>query len=228
MDADRKKAKEDVKALASKIKNVRVPRQKSARYCLVDFETKKDRDDVRQELTELRIGEKRLTIRKVCHDQKNFADKVKLAKERKDIRRIFSGILNRIKNNCLRAKKNQTNVVYISKLPSTATESDIKKILPNIIDLHLKYVKGMNEGMVAFATLRTPKEALSATRIKNPEINGNKIVITIERVKSLNDTKRGIQSDDDTAGPSPKKSRYYGRERLDSITDTGDNFKIYD
>lgn len=60
LNADRTLAENEVKSLHSKIIQVRIPRQRSANFCLIDFETEADKEKASKKLKKLQIGKLKL------------------------------------------------------------------------------------------------------------------------------------------------------------------------
>lgn len=176
LDANRNKAESKVKLLNKKIINVRIPRQKYANYCLVDFANIEDKKQAYKELRNIRLEEynrKLHVTQAIPNNEYKLEETKKRIKERREAKQLLTNLVKNIEKNIRIAdQKNitpQTNEIIIQNLPIDTSELDIKKIFPNAYDISIAMIKNENDNElegIAYVTLPTPKNAKNAVKGK--------------------------------------------------------------
>lgn len=150
------------KELSPSIVNVHVARQKSAKFCLVDFESNEERNDALKDIkSNIKSGKlAKYLIRIPRTENPEFLNKIAEKKIENVVkRRMKSKLRQLMKKNALRPQSQKTCVLRIGQLPRNYTTMQISRMFPDAIDINLQ-VK--HPFMVAALTFPTPKHALAA------------------------------------------------------------------
>lgn len=222
LTGDRLKAKEIIRRLNNKITNVRLPRQKSANYCLVDFLTKDDMETARPQLSAIKIHGKPIKVSIATTQKPNdLARKIELTAIKQATKEKLKNLIENI-NRSLARNPNipQTNCVVMKNIPKTIQESDIKKKFPQAIEFRFIPPKHGLKKMIAIITLPTPQEAYQATK-KCVIINGEVFFLALQ--------KNNDKLKKDSLRPKGPLSRYYARDVEDmKKPQIETEIKIYD
>lgn len=159
----------DIKKLDAAIAKVRLPRQKSANNCLIDFRTAADMQQAADRLNAL-IGEGQPLVHvSVAHTSN--AQTVQLKSEIVAERREQRAVLNRLLG-CLEqvantdAKRSVTNGVYVRDLPRDIRQKEVAAAFPDAIDVRVLVHERADRGAGACIELPSPADALKARKGK--------------------------------------------------------------
>lgn len=166
-NVDRDKAIADIHQIHQKIRKVRLPRQKSARFCLVDFDSKEDMVAAMECLKEHKINEKSLIVKKANSTQKNIVQaKDAKVQERRLVKSVIQGLAAKIiEYSKTNVRRDVTNVVFIQSLPTAVKIPEIAAQFPDQMDVHRFPDKKSNTANM-FVVLPSPADALRATKSK--------------------------------------------------------------
>ncbi|XP_037949206.1 uncharacterized protein LOC119680456 [Teleopsis dalmanni] len=165
---DEKELQEKGRMLSPLVINVHRPRQKYARFCLVDFESKDDRDKALKNINSAIKKDakfKGIVAKLPRTEDDNF---VKNMVERK-IKSIES---KRAKIRLKRANKQPKNKIYtssiiITNLPKSSSLIEVRKLFPNAVDIQVKPSRDkMIDTSIATVTLTSTQEASAAIKKK--------------------------------------------------------------
>lgn len=213
LTGDRPKAKKIIQRLNEKITNVRLPRQKSANYCLVDFLTKDDMDQARPQLSAIKIHGKPIKV-SIAKTQNpiQMAKKIQLTAIKQETKDKVKNLIENINRSLARNPNvSQTNCVVMKNIPKTIQESDVKKKFPHAIEFRFIPPKHGLKKMIAIITLPTPQEAYQATK-KCVIINGEVFFLALQKNNNdINIKIKGDKSKKDALRKGPF-SRYYARD----------------
>lgn len=167
-DADRVKASKTVKKLHPKIVAVRFPRQKSAKYCLIDFATQKDLDDGEKHLKSIEYNGQSLNVRPAhSNNPDKVRGKMETIKMRRDAKQVLEKLVTNIRETLSRDPRHSvTNMVCIKKLPKDIKKTDVEKLFPDLMEVNLYQPDEQHKNTIAFVTLPSPRDAAKATKEK--------------------------------------------------------------
>lgn len=188
---------DSVNEMHSSVANVRKPRNKSARWILVDFATMELAEEFKKILHEkktiahINVKINKLNIKE--HDPKDLADN-----ERQQY-------LNALTKNTFKSGKldKYSNKLMVSQLPENVTTADLKELFPNHLNLDLLRKPKLR----AILTYSTAKEAMQARMAVRPFLNGIKIRIIC---LLLDDTKKKRKTSENESQINPKKEQNKG------------------
>lgn len=173
---------EKVKEFAPLAVKVHKPRQRHARFCLVDFATNEDRDSTLKKLKKaIKSGDLEKYVINVPRTESD--DFVNELAERK----MKSFENKKTKNRLKKASKktlvqnNFTSSIIVYNLPETASLLQLQELFPNAVDIQIKAGKGkLTKGKsIGAITLPTTMDARKA--IKNKlSLCGNKLIIKFD------------------------------------------------
>lgn len=178
LPAKQEEFNEMVKALSPLITEIHKPRQKHARFCLVDFDNTKNRDKV---LKELSNNDKKIVVSLPKTDDDEFI-KVLVQKKIKQAE-------NRKAKNLLRkqSKKNLgqnkfTSTVVIWNVPKSASNAQIKELFPEAVDIQSKSsnVKAAHHNVVSI-TFASTNDATKAVKQK-VQLGGQNLIIRFSKL----------------------------------------------
>lgn len=197
LNADRTLAESEVKALNSKIIRVRIPRQRSANFCLVDFASKEDQQKAETKLKKVKVNDRALVVKQaVRNDKSALHKKIDTIKVKREVNEALGKLVGDIKTSLTKnyAKRNVTNGVIVRGLQSGVTQSDIKRTFPEAIDVKLN-VKADRKNSFALIWLPTPRDATEATA-DTVSINGEEYAVSLENEGKRKKRKRMHDSND--------------------------------
>ncbi len=197
LNADRTLAESEVKSLCSKILKVRVPRQRSANFCLVDFASQEDKEKSLKKLKKVEINDKKLVVKDAVRNDKGRVNKIKEQIEvKREVNEALGKLIADIKRCSAKkyAQRNVTNGVMVKELKPGVTQSDIRRIFPEAIDIKLN-VKADRKNSFALVWLPTPKDARTAAS-NTVQINGEEFVVSLENDAKQRKRKRANKSND--------------------------------
>ncbi|XP_061388805.1 uncharacterized protein LOC133323917 [Musca vetustissima] len=173
---------EMAKKLSPLITKVHKPRQKHVRFCLVEFNSKEDRDtawnELRQSIKNGDLPKCKVNIPRTENDE--YIDelverKIKSVENKK--------AKNRLKKASKKAqfKKIFTPTIVIFNLPKSATVAQIRELYPKAVDIQIKAGKGKQnkDKSIASVTLNSTLEARNAVKQK-PSLGGNQLLVKFD------------------------------------------------
>lgn len=207
INVNRHIATKEVKKLNSKIINVRFPRQKSANFCLVDFQTPEDCAESRPLLKKVKIGNRHLIVKTpIVENEKALAEKIEEIAGKRNAKSVLGQLILNIKKSMKQNyKHSRTNALFIKDIPKSVKESEVRSLFPGAMEFRFVQPKQQNRTSVAFITLPTPKDAQRAAKQKYI-LGGKSLSLIFQKDppepkaegKKYRDV--GIQSDDDDSG----------------------------
>lgn len=169
-----------VKTLCNKIIRVRRLRQKSTRCCLVDFNTKEERDESFKHLKKVEINERRLVVQIPRTENEKFLEKLI---EKSELNREQKRVREKLKKEAKKAKKIRTSSIIIHNISHNVPLSEIQALFPNAIEM-LRTQSKSNESKdivnIKFPTIEDAREAVQ----KKMVLNGQPLFIKYDMYKS--------------------------------------------
>lgn len=205
---NREKSAAQVKELSQRIIDVRFPRQKSAHFCYIDFNSAEDRDKAFKELQAI-PKEKQIFVTQVTKDKpKLLAKRVEAVKEKRAAKQEVSNLLKSVnEQEAAHAAANRnsrlSSKVSIVNVPRTVTMNDINKEFPKAIGVSLSFPDNKKNPGKALLTFSTPSDALKNSK-RSVTINGTELKLHIEVNKNAQLTK--------AAQRRKKNVRYFSKD----------------
>ncbi|XP_034110281.1 nucleolin [Drosophila albomicans] len=167
-----------VKALHPLISKASKPRQKHARFCLVEFQTQQDRDTALQDITASiknnKAGFEGLFVSLPKTDSDEFVNELVVRKQQSFEKRKTKALTKRATKQVSRKSK-FTSSVLITNLPKTASVAQVRQLFENAVDIQLKPGKGrFRDYSAATVTLPSTFEARNALK-KELSMAGTKL-----------------------------------------------------
>lgn len=179
---DRENAVNRLKEIEPRIHNVRHPRQKSADYCFIDFESALDRDQSYEKLN----NHAEITVKRITKDIPKLLEKrrQKIAEKReakKETRKLIAHIKKKEKLNAKSVEK--TNQIVVVNLPAQVTLAELKEQYSSAITVNLKTNKKHLKSLrTAIITFPNPYDAYAATK-ESVSLHGQKIDAVLNTIK---------------------------------------------
>ncbi|XP_055911104.1 nucleolin [Eupeodes corollae] len=192
-----------IKSLSSLIVDGHKPRQKHARFCLVDFANTEDRDIALKELSK-KESNVFVSIPKTDDDEfvKTLIDKKIKQAEKK---RAKNMLRKQSKKTVL--EKQFTSTLMVLNLPSSATNAQIKELFTDAVDIQTKKASGkFSDKMIATVTLPSTEDAKKNYKRKLV-LGGNDLIIRFNnnaKKRGMKKNKKGPQKPK-PGGAAPKK-----------------------
>lgn len=203
LNADRTLAESEVKSLNSNIIRVRIPRQRSANFCLVDFASQDEKEKALKKLKKVEINDKRLVVKEaVRNDKVKVHKKIEKIKVKREVNETLGKLFGDIKNSLAKkyGQHNLTNGVVVKDLKAGTTQTDVRQLFPNAIDIKLN-MKAQRKNSFALVWLPTPREAREAAT-KTVTINGDEYVVDLQndgKQKKRKQVNESNDNDDDSS-----------------------------
>lgn len=168
LDQDRDKASADIKNLHNKIIKVRIPRQKAANYCLVDFVSEKDCTAAVEPLRATQFGGKNILVKGATCNKPEKVKKIAIAiQEKRDARSALQKLVGNIINvHTADSRRSVTNIVCVKDLPRNIQEADVEPQFSEPLEINIIVPKLEQKKALVFITLPSPRDALAATTKK--------------------------------------------------------------
>lgn len=182
LNSDRTLAETEVKSLNSKIVRVRFPRQRSANFCILDFDTKVDKDKAGKKLKQIEIDGKHLVVKEsITGDKTKLAKKSEKIKIKREVNQTLVQLASEIKKSLAKdyGKRNVTNGLIVRDLKARTTTADIKQSFPEAIDIKVT-MKPEQKNSFALIWLPTPKAAKEASK-EMVQICGDEYVVSLQK-----------------------------------------------
>ncbi|TDG45448.1 hypothetical protein AWZ03_008071 [Drosophila navojoa] len=166
-----------VKSLHPLITKAAKPRQKHARFCLVEFKSKEDRDTA---LAEIKVSiesddaYKGIFISVPKTDSEEFVNELVARKQQSLEKKKSKNLLKRASKQVQR-KEIFTSSVVITNLPKTTSVAQVRKLFETAVDIQIKPGKGKyRDSSAATVTLPTTMDARNAVK-RELSIGGTKL-----------------------------------------------------
>ncbi|KQS43725.1 uncharacterized protein Dere_GG14013, isoform B [Drosophila erecta] len=193
-----------VKALHPLVLKSTKPRQKHARFCLVDFKSKEDRDQAFKDIkTAIEKDEKHkgLFVSLPKTDSDDFVNELVTRKQTSIENKRTKALMKRATKKVL-AKGNFTSSVVITNLPKTSSLAQVRQLFQDAVDIQIRPGKGkFREYSTATVTLPTTHDARKAIKEKL-SLAGTPLVLRFntQKKRSSNDKlKRQAENGKSTA-----------------------------
>lgn len=176
-------------SLSNLIVKASKPRQKHARFCLIDFKSTEDRDTA---LKDIRRSIKRdenfkgIFVSIPRTESQEFVQEL-INKKLKSLEKKKSKL--RLKRDCKRAlrSRNFTSSIIVLNFPRNISTLEIKRLFPNAVDIQLKPLKKeAKDCCVATITLQSTKDARAAVQ-KPVFLEGKQLLIRFNTKSSQNE-----------------------------------------
>lgn len=195
------------------------PRQKHARFCLVEFKTKADRDKALKDIKtsiEKDAAFKGIFVSLPKTDSEDFVNELVARKQQSLEKKKTKSLLKRASKQAKR-KETFTSSVVITNLPKTASVAQVRKLFENAVDIQIKPVKGKyRESGVATVTLPTTFDARNALK-QELSIGSTKLLLRFNkppkrRSNNKKNLKRNVAASEAAAVPKAKRVKKAGGE----------------
>lgn len=166
-------AEEEIRKVSDKIKYVRLPRQKKARFCYVHCDTETDAIEVEKLLRTTEVcGFKLFVNRKRKIDDPEFRQKLKAKQiEKKIAKRDAKRLKKQLKSKAVK-KVSKVNKIVVSNIPDTVTVEKLRQIFGTSVDF--QYREKPNR--IAFVTFSTAEEATKFVK-KHPKVGERELAV---------------------------------------------------
>lgn len=158
----------DVQKLDAAIEKVRLPRQKNARHCLVDFRSAADLQAAAERLGQISVDDHKLVVSVANSGNATLvAQKEDLTKERREARAVLNRLLG-----CLEQvaatdpKRAVTNGVFVRDLPRDIRRSEVEAVYPDALEVRIMLPERQDLKAGASVVLPSPADALKARKSK--------------------------------------------------------------
>ncbi|XP_039487011.1 nucleolin [Drosophila santomea] len=194
-----------VKALHPLVLKSTKPRQKHARFCLVDFKSKEDRDQAFKDIKasiEKDDKYKGLFVTLPKTDSDDFVNELVTRKQTSVENKRTKALMKRATKK-VQAKGNFTSSVVITNLPKTSSIAQVRQLFQDAVDIQIRPGKGkFRDYSTATVTLPTTHDARKAIKEKL-SLAGTSLVLrfnTQKKRSSKDKLKRQAKN-----GKSPEK-----------------------
>ncbi|XP_037719492.1 nucleolin [Drosophila subpulchrella] len=223
LDVDEFNAK--VKALHPLVLKSTKPRQKHARFCLVDFKTKEDRDkayeDIKTSIDKDKYKGIFVSLPKT--DSDDFVNELVNRKQTSVENKRTKALMKRATKKVL-SKGNFTSSVVITNLPKTSSVAQVRQLFPEAVDIQIRPGKGkFRDSSAATVTLPTTHDARKVIKQKL-SLAGTPLILRFntQKKRSAKDKlKRKAEK-----GKSPTKKTLKADDNEKSKAEKGESPKI--
>lgn len=170
-------ASEELKAVDDRIKEVRLPRQKKARFCFLYFESERHCAEVETILNNQTVcGHRLFTNRNRKIDDPDYKNKLKIKSiERKIAKRDAKRLKKQLKKKMTvieRQPGSLTNKIVVTNIPENISEAKIKQQFPNFVEFAFRE----KPRRVCFITFSSTEEASKFIKHK-PKIDDTELAV---------------------------------------------------
>ncbi|KAH8270083.1 hypothetical protein KR018_003725 [Drosophila ironensis] len=199
----------NVKALHPLVVKSTKPRQKHARFCLVDFQTPEDRDQAFKDIkksVETDPKFKGLFVSLPKTDSDDFVNDLVTKKQKSVENKRAKSAMKRA------AKKGQrkgtfTSSVVITNLPKTSSVAQVRQLFGDVVDIQMRPGKGKyREFTAATVTLPTTHDARKAIKQKL-SLAGTELNLRFNTKPKRNPKQKLTQKQKSEKGKSPAKQQ---------------------
>lgn len=169
-----------VNALSPLILKAHKPRQKYARFCLVDFSSREDRDTALKAIkANTKTGGTKVVVSIPRTESDEFVQQLVQRKVNTLEKKKTKARLRRASKLALRSK-NFTSSIVITNLPQSASAAEVRRLFPNAVDVHIKPRKGkLIASSIATITLPSTMEARAAMK-KKRSLGGTELIVRFD------------------------------------------------
>lgn len=198
---DEKEFDSKVKSLHPLISKALKPRQKHARFCLVEFKSKDDRDKALKSIKasiEKDSAFKGIYVSLPKTDSEDFVNELVARKQQSLEKKKTKSLLKRASKQ-VKLKNKFTSSVVITNLPKTTSVAQVRKLFENAVDIQIKPGKGkFREFGAATVTLPTTFDARNALK-QNLSIGSTKLVLRFNTQQKRKSNKKKNLKRNETA-----------------------------
>ncbi|KAH8375537.1 hypothetical protein KR200_001172 [Drosophila serrata] len=210
LDVDEFNAK--VKALHPLVVKALKPRQKHARFCLVEFKSQKERDQAHEDLkTSIKTDDeyKGFYISLPKTDSAEFINELVTRKQTSVENRRTKRLMKRASKKALQGKRNFTSSVVITNLPKTASVAQVRQLFAEAVDIQIKPGKGkFRDASAATVTLPSTHDARKAIKQKL-SLAGTELILRFNT-----QTKRKTKPKAKNGKSTPEKNKNQGEKKI--------------
>ncbi|XP_020816851.1 transcriptional regulator ATRX homolog [Drosophila serrata] len=210
LDVDEFNAK--VKALHPLVVKALKPRQKHARFCLVEFKSQKERDQAHEDLkTSIKTDDeyKGFYISLPKTDSAEFINELVTRKQTSVENRRTKRLMKRASKKALQGKRNFTSSVVITNLPKTASVAQVRQLFAEAVDIQIKPGKGkFRDASAATITLPSTHDARKAIKQKL-SLAGTELILRFNT-----QTKRKTKPKAKNGKSTPEKNKNQGEKKI--------------
>ncbi|XP_017080941.1 nucleolin [Drosophila eugracilis] len=218
-----------VKALHPLVLKSTKPRQKHARFCLVDFKSKEDRDqgfkDIKASI-EKDEKYKGIFVSLPKTDSDDFVNELVSRKQTSVEKKRTKTLMKRATKKVL-AKGNFTSSVVITNLPKTSSVAQVRQLFQEAVDIQIRPGKGkFRDYSAATVTLPTTHDARKVIKQKF-SLAGTPLQLRFNTQKKKRTTKDKLKFKAEN-GKSPEKTAQKQKQNDNEKSKTvkGDTLKI--
>lgn len=160
---------QSVREISPLVVKVHVARQNSAKFCMIDFETNKERNQALKELrTKIKQGQlAKYQVHLPCTENAHFLTKIAERKVQSVLRRRMKYQLRKMmkKDKERKLKGGERScALRVEGLPRHITVMQLRNLFPNAIDIQMRNSKYVNRtrGQVAAITFPNPGQTVAA------------------------------------------------------------------
>ncbi|KAM8710750.1 hypothetical protein ACLKA7_017386 [Drosophila subpalustris] len=185
-----------VKALHPQITKATKPRQKHARFCLVEFKSQEDRDAALADIKASIASDeafKGIYVSLPKTDSDEFVTELVARKQQSLEKKKNKSLIKRATKQVQR-KDIFTSSVVITNLPKTASVAQVRKLFENAVDIQIKPGKGkFRDFSAATVTLPTTYDARRAIK-QDLNISGSKLLLRFNTKQQQQQKRRSKQN----------------------------------
>ena len=169
LPAEENEFQQKAKALSDLVVRAHKPRQKHARFCLIDFNSKQDRDlalkSIRNEILKKNENFEGIFVSIPRTESEKFVQELVDKKLKSlEVKRSKMRLKREIKKALL---SNVTSSIVVRNLPKSTSVADIRQLFPNAVDIHVKPNLRLNKTSGAcVASITLPSVAEARTTVK--------------------------------------------------------------
>ncbi|XP_016933395.3 nucleolin [Drosophila suzukii] len=214
-----------VKALHPLVLKSTKPRQKHARFCLVDFKTKEDRDkayeDIKASIDKDKYKGIFVSLPKT--DSDDFVNELVNRKQTSVENKRTKALMKRATKKVL-SKGNFTSSVVITNLPKTSSVAQVRQLFPEAVDIQIRPGKGkFRDSSAATVTLPTTHDARKVIKQKL-SLAGTPLILRFNTQKKRSAKDKLKRKAD--KGKSPTKKALKVEDNEKSKAEKGESPKI--
>ncbi|XP_004525316.1 uncharacterized protein LOC101462876 [Ceratitis capitata] len=170
----------EVKALSPLITKGHKPRQKYARFCLIDFDSRDDRDTALKAIkTAAKNGGTKVVVSIPRTENAEFVQELVQRKVNTLEKKKAKARLRRASKLALRSKNFSSSIV-ITNLPQSASVGEVRRLYPSAVDVQIKPRKGkLVAASIATITLPSTLEARAAVK-KKQSLGGTELIVRFD------------------------------------------------
>lgn len=157
-----------VQQLDAAITNVRLPRQKNAHHCLVDFRTASDLEAATERLRRVVVDEHALIV-KPAHTSAapQLERKARVLAESREARAVLHRLIGNLERVAsTNAKRAVGNGVFVRDLPRDIRKNEVEAAFPDALEVRILVHERADRGAGAAIEMPSPADALRARKAR--------------------------------------------------------------